>query len=346
MPLAALLRSRTGRRCRAVFRWGCAALLSAVVLAVAAGAYLHFIGLPDFLKQSLLNRLRDRGFEAQFTSARLGWGPEVTVDNAAFHRSGRPPAPRLSAGQTVLRLNLGQLLRRRAGVEALLISQGSLEIPFSGAAGDFLSVNNVSFDLVLLPSDTIRLKDGHAAFHGIQIALRGTVTNFMAAREWSLWPASPQPAIPGPDRCRSDSLRQFAATLDQIHFQAPPRLDLDLTADGRDPDTLRMELTLESDGVQTPWGQAAGLKLAADCARPFHPGSGAVRQSRGSPPALWPRPRPMATTSYLTARYFALRRVKFPGRRQLCRLQLHGPPARPRRNQRTWRPPASAGMEA
>jgi hypothetical protein len=273
MSLAAFFKSRTGRRCRALLRWGCVALLAAVLLVIAAGAYLHFIGLPDFLKQALLNHLRDRGFEAQFIRARLGWGPEVTVDNAAFHRSGRPLAPRLSAGQTVLRLNLSQLLRRRAGVEDLLISQGSLQIPFSGAAGDFLSVNNVSLDLALLPGDTLRLKDGHAAFHGIQIALRGTVTNFMAAREWSLWQTSSN-ATPGADVALRDSLRRFAATLDQIHFQAPPRLDVNLAADGRDPDTLRAELSLESDSVQTPWGEAAGLKLAADGARLFHPGAG------------------------------------------------------------------------
>jgi hypothetical protein len=278
MSAASLFQSRSGRRWRAVFRWGRVTLLSAVFLVVAAGAYLHLIGLPDFLKQALLNHLRERGFEAQFTSARLGWGPEVVVDNAAFHRSDRPLGPRLAAGQTLVHLNLAKLLRRRLSADALRISQGSLELPFSEAAGDFLSVNGIYLDLVLLPGDAIRLQDGRASFHGIQIALRGTVTNYMAARDWNLWPA--------PARAPRDSLRRFAATLDKIHFPARPRLDLNLIADGRDPDTLRMKLTLQSDGVQTPWGEAAGLKLDADCARPLNPGSAPFLTARLSAGAV------------------------------------------------------------
>ena len=259
---------------RAVFRWGRVTLLFAIFLVVAAGAYLNLNGLPDFLKRALLDHLRERGFEVQFTSARLGWGPEVVVENAAFHRSDRPLRPRLAAGLTRVHLNPAKLLRGRLSADALLISQGSLKLPFSDAPGDFLSVNDVSLDLGLLPGDTIRLQNGHAAFRGIQLALRGAVTNFMAARDWNLWPAPAGPGqAPAPARATQDSLRQLAATLDQIHFPAPPRLDLNLTADGRDPDTLRMKLTFQSGGVQTPWGEAAGLKLDADCAGPFHPGS-------------------------------------------------------------------------
>ena len=76
MSLAAFFQSRTGRRLRAVFRWGRILLLFAIFLVVAAGAYLHLIGLPDFLKLPLLNHLRERGFEVYFTSARLGIGQD------------------------------------------------------------------------------------------------------------------------------------------------------------------------------------------------------------------------------------------------------------------------------
>ncbi len=285
MSLAAIFKSRSFRRCRAVFRWVRITIWFAIFLLVAAGAYLHLVGLPDFLKRDLLDHLSERGFEVQFTSARLGWGPDVVVDNAAFHRSDRPLSPRLSAGQTRVRLNLAKLLRRRVSLDALLISQGSLLLPFSEAAGDSIAVNDVYLDLALLPNDTIQLRNGHASFHGIQLTLRGTVTNFMATRKVNLWPAAtnPIPSATNPAPAAAppqNSLRQFAATFNQIHFPAPPRLDLNLTADGRDPDTLRMRISLDSDGVQTPWGQAAGLNLAADCARPIHPGSSPFVKAR------------------------------------------------------------------
>ena len=63
MTLAAFLQNRTVRRWRAVFRWVRITLLFAVFLVVATGTYLHLIGLPDFLRLTLLNRLRERGFE-------------------------------------------------------------------------------------------------------------------------------------------------------------------------------------------------------------------------------------------------------------------------------------------
>jgi hypothetical protein len=269
MSLAAPSKSRSRRRGRAVFLWGCALLLLAVLLIVGAGAWLHLVGLPNFLKQRLLSHLRDRGFEAQFTSARLNWGPEVAVQNAAFRRSGDPMAPRISAGRTVIRLDPGKLLRGRNSVDALQISQGSLELPFSEAPDDCLSLTNVSFDLVFITNNTLQLEHGQAGFHGIQIGLRGALTNYTAAREWSLW----QAAGASPQQAR-DSLRRIATNLDQVHFQAPPSLELHLTADARDPsNTLRADLTLACDGIQTPWGDVSNLKLAADCAASVNSGS-------------------------------------------------------------------------
>ncbi len=301
MSLAAFFKSRGVRRCRAVFRWVRITFLFLIFLVVAAVAYLQLVGLPDFLKRDLLDRLRERGFEVQFTSARLRWGPEVLVENAAFHRTDRPLAPRLAAGRTQIKLDFAKLLHRRISLEALLISQGSLQLPFSGAAGDFLAVNNVSLDLALLPNDTIRLRDGHASFQGVQMSLRGTVTNFLAARKVNLWPASsPSNALPAPAPAPQDSLRHLAATLNKIHFSSPPRLDLNLTADGQDLDTLRMNLTLEAEGVQTPWASAHGVKLAADCARPLHSGSDPFVQARLSA-ASFSTPGARGRSLYLTA---------------------------------------------
>jgi hypothetical protein len=271
--MAAFFSSPGFRRLRAAFRWVRILLLFAIFLMVAAGAYLHLVGLPDFLKRSLLSQLRERGFEVQFTSARLGWGPDVVIENAAFQRPDQPLGPRLSAARTQVYFNLPGLLRRRVRVDALRLSQGGLTLPFSPAKEDFLSVNDVSLDLALLPGDTIRLQQGHAVFHGIQIDLRGAVTNFRAARDWNLWPAAARtnrPPATGPLPETDHFLRQFSAILDKIHFAAPPRLAVNLTADGRDPGSLFTDLTMETGGVRTPWGDGNGLRLAALCSRPMN----------------------------------------------------------------------------
>jgi len=264
-------------RLRLIFRWTRIVCLFAVFLGVAAGAYLHLIGLPDFLKAELLDRLRERGFELQFVSARLGWGTEVLVDNASFHRTDRPLGPRLSAGRTQIRLNPARLLHGHVAVDSVSIAQGSLELPFSLATGDHLAVNNVFLDLDLLPNDTIRLNHGRADFHGIQFNLRGAVTNYLTARNLNLWPAGartnePAAARPSP-RVEDESLRRLAATLDQIHFPTPPKIALNMTVDARDLDTTQAALDVDSSAAQTPWGGFDGLKLHAECLRPLHPGA-------------------------------------------------------------------------
>jgi hypothetical protein len=273
MTFAAFFKSRGFRRFRIVFRWVRVTVLFALFLLVASVAYLHFVGLPDFLKRSLLDRLRERGFEVQFTSARLGWGSEVLVENAAFHRTDRPLAPRLAAGETEIQLDPAKLLHRRLSLTSLRISQGSLQLPFSETGGDCLDVNNVFLDLDLLPNDTVHLREGHAFLHGIEFDFRGTVTNYLAARKLNLWPAAAANVTNAPAAPPENSLRQLATTLDQFHFQSAPRVNLILTADGRDLDLLRAKLSIEAADVQTPWGYATGIKLTNDCVRPLHSGS-------------------------------------------------------------------------
>ena len=92
----------------------------------------------------------------------------------------------------------------------------------------------------------------------------------MAARDWNLWPAAAG-AGQTPAPAAQDTLRRFAVTLDKIHFPALPRLNLDLTADGRDPDTLRPDIGLPIRRRPNPLGRGTGLKLDAQCVRPMIP---------------------------------------------------------------------------
>ena len=61
------------RRCRVVFRW-CRITVLLVILALTGTAlYLDLVGLPDFIKNPLVQKLHDRGLDIHFT--RLRWRP-------------------------------------------------------------------------------------------------------------------------------------------------------------------------------------------------------------------------------------------------------------------------------
>src|SRR5580658_6409926 len=92
-----------------IFKWCRVTILFSIFLVVAALSYLQLVGLPDYLKNPLLRALRQRGFEAQFASARLEWGPSILIENAAFSPTNQATGPRLSAEWTQLKLNAGAI---------------------------------------------------------------------------------------------------------------------------------------------------------------------------------------------------------------------------------------------
>ena len=87
----------------------------------------------------------------------------------------------------------------------------------------------------------------------------------LPARESSYparWPTRPpsangsclRPSSPRPPASGADRLRQFADTLERIHFSAPPELRLDVRGDARDLGSFGVRVLLSTPGADTPWG--------------------------------------------------------------------------------------------
>src|SRR5271154_1584264 len=137
------------RRARIAFRWCRICVWLVLFLAVAAVAYLHLIGLPDFVKGPMLQRLLEKGIAAQFTNIQLGWerGPSIIIENAAFSQSAQPLSPRLSASRAELVLNWNTLLHYRIELRSLKVTDAKLQLPVSQTNGDQLLLNKVALDL-------------------------------------------------------------------------------------------------------------------------------------------------------------------------------------------------------
>ena len=250
----------------AAFKWCRVTLLLAVLLVVAALAYLQLVGLPDFLKHPLLRALRQRGFDAQFASARLGWGPSIIIENAAFSPTRPSSGLQLSAGWTQLKLNAAALLRARLQVDSFEVLQAGLNLPVSPTNQAPLSLSDVNLRVTLPSNNLALLNDGSAWFHGIRIHLNGEIRDFLSMRDWKL--STPSVSIAGQAGPAPHAPRLTAwEILEKIHFAGAPELNLHFFADGRDRNTLRAELEFSAGGAQTPWGQSGPLHLRAACAR-------------------------------------------------------------------------------
>jgi hypothetical protein len=261
------------------FKWCRVTVLMAILLVVASLTYLQLVGLPDFLKNPLLRALRQRGFDAQFASARVAWGPSIVIENAAFSPTNQASGPRLSAEWTQLNLNAAALWRARLQVDSFQVLQASLRLPVSPTNEGPLSLTDVNLNVTLASNNLALLHDGSARLRGIRIHLNGEIRNFLSMRDWKLslpsLPAAGQPkAAPPAPRLTAWEVLQ------SIHFTGTPELNLDFYADGQDRNTLRAELKFTAASTQTPWGQSGSLHLRAVCARLLNSGNTPFFQTR------------------------------------------------------------------
>ena len=63
-------------------------------------------------------------------------------------------------------------------------------------------------------------------------------------------------------------LQKFSATLDRIHFEGAPQLSLVVNGDARDIHSFAVHLDANVPAVQTPWGGARDMQLAANLTAP------------------------------------------------------------------------------
>jgi len=233
-----------------------------VILALLGSLiYLNQIGLPDFVKRPLLDKLRARGLDLQFSRLRLNWYHGLVADNVRFGRADEPLSPQLTLAEVRLRFNHAALARLQFQIDSLMLRRGRLVWPIAEANQPprQLAVDHLQADLRFLPGDQWALDHFTADFAGAAIHLSGTVANASAVREWKLLQAE-QATPAGAWRNR---LRQFADTLERIHFSSPPEFRLDVRGDARDLASFAVHGMLSTPGADTPWGTVTGGRFSA-----------------------------------------------------------------------------------
>ena len=233
-----------------------------LVLALLGGLlYLNQIGLPDFAKKPLLEELRARGLDLQFSRLRLSWHYGIVAENVRFGQADEPLSPQLTLAQIQVRLNHKALAHFQLQVDSLVLRRGRLfwSLAETNRAPREVAVDNIQTELRFLPNDQWELDHFTAGFAGAKIQLSGTVANASAVRQWKLLQAE-QAAPAGMWRNR---LRELADTLERIQFQAPPELRLDVRGDARDFASFAVRVALITPGADTPWGMVSQGRFSA-----------------------------------------------------------------------------------
>ncbi len=228
--------------------------------------YLDTVGLPDFIKKPLIEKLHARGIDLRFS--RLRWQPfrGIIADNVFFGGTNATPSPALTLKEVQVGLDYTALFNKQFQVDTLTLRQGRLSWPIEGSNQPprELSIDNIQSDLQLRTNDVWVLDNLQAQFAGARIQLSGAITNASAIRDWKIL-QNQQPVQAG---ALQNRLRRVADIIERIHFATPPDLKLDIRGDARNIENLTVRLSLEAPNADTPWGMLSNAYYSVVLAPP------------------------------------------------------------------------------
>ena len=263
-------KSRFWCTCRTCFRRVRICVWILILCLLGSLWYLNRIGLPDFVKRPILEKLRTRGLDLRFQRLRYRLDRGLVAEQVIFGSSDSVTAPRLTAAEVAVHLNYWALLTLHLQVDSLLLRQGLLvwPIPDTNAPGRELSLDGLQTELRLLPGDIWSLDQFHARFAGAEIELAGTITNASRVRDWKVFQAKPRPS-PG---ALQRQLRRLADAVAETSFPSPARLFVDMRGDALDLYKFRVLMNLRVPAAETPWGMLqrgiVGLQIKPATNRP------------------------------------------------------------------------------
>ncbi|HZL43855.1 MAG TPA: AsmA-like C-terminal region-containing protein [Verrucomicrobiae bacterium] len=245
-------KSRLWRVCRIAFRRVRITMWLVLLAVLGALLYVNQVGLPGFVKRPLLQKLRARGVDLQFSRIRWRWDHGIVAENVRFEGTDPSISPRLTIEEVEVQLDYRALARLQLQVGSLVLHEGRLTMPTSdtnGAAGS-LTISNIQSELWLLPGDVWKLSGFSAQFGGGSMQLTGSITNASAIRKWKVF----QPREHAPTEELLRRARRWAGLIAQVHFESPPQLVLDVRGDALDLQSFVVKGGIEAPDAETPWG--------------------------------------------------------------------------------------------
>src|SRR5262249_33062902 len=131
--------------CRICFRRFRLMLWLLILGSLGALIYVNQIGLPGVVKKPLLEKLRARGIDLQFSRLRLTWDRGIVAEQVRFGRSDNAWGPKMKLSEVQLQLNHDALAHFRFQIDSLLLRHGNLVWPLeqTNAPARQLAVQNI-----------------------------------------------------------------------------------------------------------------------------------------------------------------------------------------------------------
>ena len=237
------------RRFRAFWgtlRWGRRCALTGFAFLLLVFLVLNQLGLPDFAKGPLLDQLRSRGADLDFSRMRVRLGRGIVVEQVNLRRTGELVGEQVFVTQLQLKLRWSDLVSFRVPtITAVTVRGGRLKIPFETGAGQrpyVFSVDEVDGRLQFDTETHWILDRFDAKCHGGRLKLTGDVVL--------------KPPGSSTNRTKTDSawrpvVFQIGRTLEAMKFRGIPLLDVSAHVDLVHPSDSTGRIQLTADGVES-----------------------------------------------------------------------------------------------
>lgn len=246
------------------FRWSGRGTLFVAALTLYAFVHVNQIGLPGFAKRPLLEQLRERGVELDFSRMRVRLGRGIVIEQVNLSRAREPAGEQVFAEQLQLKLKWADLLRLEPPtITTVLVRGGQVTVPVAGetnTAAFRFAVQNIQARLRFVSPELWALEQFEGTCHGGTFKATGSLTNASRLRRKS----EPKPAS---DRWQPHLLR-LGRTLNRLTFGQPPELTLAFQADLRDPGRSTAELHFHAAAARVDEVRLGEVNLAVALNQP------------------------------------------------------------------------------
>lgn len=314
-------RSRGWRIFFALFKWTRVAILLALLFLVILALFLNRVGLPEWVQRRIVAQIRARGWDMQFSRLRLHWYRGIVAEHLQLSRTNTMTGPNLFVETAEFRLNGLALRSFDLQADSVMLAGARLIWPLPGTnqPRQTFVLNKVHGELFFNPGDQWELRSLQAQMLGAQVRIRGDIAHASLIRDWKL----PRKERQDPREPERDFWHDFLTQADKVRVLAPPAVTVVFALDARDPRSLEATVRITAPAVESPWGAATNITLAARVLPPARSNEAVqaeIKLSADEPRTPWGA----ATNLQLTARLEASLTEPFPTHGTL-RLELLRP---------------------
>ncbi len=246
---------RIWRLSRRIFRWVRVFFLFVLFLAVFAVVYLHEIGVPEFVKRPVLQRIHEAGFNVEFTNMRWAWPNHILIENPRFSKTNHASF-QIFADTFDLNVHQGSAAKRQLRIESMSLKSGRVILPLSQTNNQTLILTNITAAVRVSTNHVFSLDKLSGEFDGATVQISGAVTNYPALLDWQIF----QPSKATNAANKKNPLQQFVDTWHRLKFSSPPDLVVKFSGDATSMDSIAVDTTLSAKSTTaTPWGKTRNL---------------------------------------------------------------------------------------